>query len=239
MTLRMARFDRVRTFLRIGVLAFFGIFSVVETARSDHLLVLTTHIPGLHETDLSGEYDQKILQAAETAGIEVEILLLPFTRMTTEFAVCENCCASPCVELASADYCAGAQFSEPWNSASLHIFTRKHSGAVSALDNLDGKPVGLEFGSPVARDMIEEAGATHVAFDDLGSGFQMLKLGRVDAILAWVLDVLVYFDQHQIPVQTYDPNAPLLTVTDRLGCKGQKALDLLKALDPPAPSPTD
>lgn len=72
----------------------------------------------------------------------------------------------------------------PLTQISLSVFTLKERAVPSDLRDLRNMKVGVLRGHILPEEMLKEAGAKVVLFDNLKNGFGMLKLRRVDAIFS-------------------------------------------------------
>ncbi|QDG78006.1 transporter substrate-binding domain-containing protein [Labrenzia sp. PHM005] len=202
------------------------------SVSADTVTLYTAELPGLHQSDGSGKYDVFLNKAAAVAGVDLKIIYWPVARAITAFQNCENCCANPCTQAPGIDYCEGANLSKPLSVSRLYVFTGSSKDPISDLATLKGKTVGKLQGMQIG-EAVPAAGSNLIEIADIASALQMLDLGRLDAFAAWTPDIFNYLSQNNLPPLSYVAEAPVLTVSEHLGCKGltgQKLIDAANAL---------
>jgi hypothetical protein len=184
-------------------------------AARAQVTVLGTEIAGLHQSNLAGEYD-KIVGNVKDATVKV----LPAARAFAEFAKCADCCISPAnknpvfYEFAGNAYVA----SKPMNLARIFIFSAPGKKAVSGLDALKGKKVGLRAGLAYGTRIDRAADFAKDFSPSAEASIKKLQLGRVDYLLEWTPDMDFAFQSLNMPPLPH-AGQPVEVHEDSVVCK--------------------
>ena len=174
-------------------------------------------IPGLHQKDGQGVYDQVISKVAPNSDVQIDVL--PINRAVDIFKTCENCCYSPGNKDPNFyDYDEAVVETEPMNVAKVFIFSAFNQQPVSDLSNLIGRPVGVRHGMPYGSEILD----SDIKFElvnRLHQNFMKLERGRVDAVLAYAPDVFIYLEERGAKYP-YDPSQPAGSHRDGMVCRG-------------------
>jgi len=190
--------------------------SLVPLAAHAQVTVLGIEIAGLHQADKGGDYDKNVVQVKDAI-----LTVLPATRAFAEFAKCSDCCISPAnknpvfYEFNTDAYLA----SKPQNLAKVYIFSPAGAPAVSSLDALKGKKVGIRAGLPYgkriddSKDFIKDPSPTPEA------SIKKLELGRVDYLLEWTPDMEIAFQKLNMKPFPHAEAQPVEVHEDSVLCK--------------------
>ncbi len=178
--------------------------------------VIGVDIEGLHQADKGGDYDKNVVQVKDAT-----LTVLPAVRAFAEFAKCSDCCISPAnknpvfYDFGGAAYLA----SKPQNVAKIYIFSPAGAPAVSSLDALKGKRVGIRAGLPYGKRI---EGATDFSKDPSPSAeasIKKLQLGRVDYLLEWTPDMEIAFQKLNVKPLPHAADKPIAVHEDSVLCK--------------------
>ena len=181
--------------------------------------IIGIDIPGLHQKDGKGEYDQiinRILLNSNRATLKV----LPPARAESAFKNCNNCCFSPANKNPEFyDFGLGYVQTKPMGVAKIYIWTRKGSSAIHNLSDLKGKKVGIRHGMPYGKTF-DNSGLKTESVSTINSNILKLKKGRIDAFIAYVPDAYAAYSEMGIEPQTHAKDKPLAIHEDSLICRG-------------------
>ncbi len=190
--------------------------ALVPALAGAEVTVLGIEIEGLHASNRSGDYD-KIIGNVKDTKITVE----PAARAFGEFAKCANCCISPAnknpvfYEFNTDAFVA----SKPMGVAKIYIFSPAGKEAVSSLDALKGKKVGLRAGLPYGERIEQAKDFTKDSSPSAEASIKKLQLGRVDYVLEWTPDMDFAFEKLKMEALPHASNEPVETHDDTVLCK--------------------
>lgn len=130
-------------------------------------------------------FDIELMQAiADTAGLDVEVVVTGFEALTSGTAMATGQCDVAASAMTITEGRAeNVDFSDPYYDA-LQSLLVPTDGDIATIDDLEGKTVGVQSGTTgemYAQENVE--GATITAFENPGDLFVALESGQVDAIL--------------------------------------------------------
>jgi len=192
--------------------------------------ILSFEIPGLHQKDGEGSYD-KIIKALIYPEEEINILLVPPARAKSQFAQCLNCCLSPSNKNPDFyDYGDDVVETLPMNLAKVYIFTRRFTKEIrNGIEGLKGKVVGVRRGMPYGKRFYS-ANLNLDTVSTLSQNFAKLDRERVDAVVAYVPDAYVFFDEMDMRGYPHAIDYPISIHPDAMVCRGVSE-DFLKAFN--------
>lgn len=177
-------------------------------------------IPGVLETNKSGDYDKILQKIAEAGEVPVNYAVLPAARLEDEFKAGSLDCIFP---LDARFWDGSEKFNtEPINVAKIYLFSKAGDGPYTSLDALKGKTVGVRNGisyGPKAKTTVVKFDA--VADDD--KNVQKLNAGRIAAFLSFVPDMWFWAKDKKQALPNFDPKQPLDTHKDAFLCRDSKA----------------
>lgn len=207
------------------LLAFVCLISLFVSSHAE-VSIYALNIPGLHQKDGNGEYDNIIHKAVVRSG-KAKVIVLPPARAESEFSNCTNCCISPANKNPDFyDYGADAIETAPMSIAKVYIFTGKGKKQINNLDALKGKKVGARIGMPYGKK-IDASGIKLKLVSEIQTNIKKLNSGRIDAFVAYVPDAYAAFETLNIPVYPHDKENPIAIHPDSLVCRGTGA-DFIK-----------
>lgn len=112
---------------------------------------------------------------------------------------------------------SGFVYSYPLGKFSFHIFTLAEEPPIASIKELRGMVVGHIKGHEVYLDPVLEGELELEAVRSEAQAVQMLKMGRLDALIAAIPDIRPYLDR-----LSYAPGHPLLESFDRINCHDTK-----------------
>lgn len=193
-------------------------FMFVCSANAE-VKVIALDIPGLHQKDGKGAYDEVITKSVVNSG-KAKIVILPPARAEAEFTKCTNCCLSPANNNPEFyDYGDEVVVTKPMDTAKVYIFTGKGKAVLSSLDSLKGKKVGARIGMPYGKTF-DNSGIEAKLVSEIGTNIKKLDSGRIDAFIAYVPDAYIAFEKLNVPAYPHDKANPIAIHPDSLVCKG-------------------
>ena len=192
------------------------IFSTVTLAEVN---IYAIDIPGLHEKNGGGIYDNLINEALVSEG-KASLKVLPPARAEHSFANCTNCCISP-ANLNSEFYDFGSDVvqTEPMGIAKIHIFSQPGAPVLTSLEELKGKKVGIRHGMPYGKSF-DGAGLKTVEITKIANNIAKLEAKRIDVMVAYVPDAYDAFSAEGKKPFPHAKDAPIAVHPDALVCKG-------------------
>jgi len=178
-------------------------------------------IPGVLETNHSGDYDKILKKVGMAGGMPMSYAVLPAARLEDEFKAGSLDCIFP----VDARFWGGSEKlnTEPLNVAKIYIFSKAGDGPYTNLDALKGKTVGVRNGISYGP----KANTTAVKFDpvaDDDKNVQKLNAGRIAAFLSFVPDMWFWSKDSKQALPNYDPKQPFDTHKDAFPCRDSKAV---------------
>ena len=200
-------------------ISFLGLFCIPYSPLFAEVIIIGIEIPGLHQMDGAGAYDQIITETLIKPGLATLEVYSP-VRAKKLFAKCQNCCLSP----ANKDpefYEFGKDIvqTDRINTAKIYIFVNKGQQPISRLEDLQDKTVGIRRGMPYGKGF-EKAKLETLIIINLEQHIRLMQIGRIDAFLAYVPDAYKMFRQLGIAPYPHDAFNPVGVVPDRLVCRG-------------------
>lgn len=159
-----------------------------------------------------GPYQQILIEAARRSGVSLNEHVYPLKRAVKAFTSKEVLVIYGMTS-AVVDQIGDEQIltSYPLGVYKLFVFTRKGSAAISSVEQLKGLRVGGVIGYEAYYQTLLAYGVKldYVGNEDLQ--FKKLSVGRIDAIVGFMPDWLVFAD-----TLIYDPNFPISVGYDYL-----------------------
>ncbi len=185
-----------------------ALVAFMASASAQEIRVVSMEIgDNLQTVDSPGLYGEMISHVLKNAGVDYEFRVYPFKRALREFFRGDADC------MWALDSRMLRQFgkkderlldSEALFTSTQHVFMPPGTHAISSLNDLDGKRVGLHFHSNLLEAM-ERTSANLVKVNDETTKITMLINNRVDAIIAWIPDALVAFHDEGVDPAWINP----------------------------------
>jgi ABC-type amino acid transport substrate-binding protein len=176
--------------------------------------VAAPNLANLIEPDGSGIYQRLMARALEPLDVKVEPVFYPYRRALRMFEESRVDCLLSLTDVVRRRIGSDAiVYSYPLGRFSFHIFTLAEDPPIESLEALEGRVVGsikgheLYLGPTIKGDMALESVPSEA------QAVQMLKMGRLDALIAALPDIRPHLDG-----LSYDPDRPLLESYDRINC---------------------
>ena len=218
----------------ISVFCLFYFFASVVSLYAD-VKIFAIEIPGLHQKDGKGVYDQ-ILQETVIKNNLATIKLYPPARAESMFSKCKNCCFSPANKNPEFyDYGDDIVQTDPMNIAKIYIFVKKGQAPINRLEDLKGKKIGVRTGMPYGKSF-DNAKLKTQAVPKLELNIKKVQIGRIDAFVAYIPDAYNAFRGLGIEPLPHDVAKPVAVHPDSLVCRNvqpefiDKFNELLKEL---------
>ncbi|WP_028299153.1 transporter substrate-binding domain-containing protein [Oceanospirillum beijerinckii] len=202
-------------------------YTCVVSAQAEQIPLYAFDIPGIHERSHSGAYDRVVKKINSTTA-RLELTVLPAQRAIHRFLHCERCCLSP-VNGNSEFYSFSEQSDlnlvnlPAINMAMPYVFTDYNTPPVLTLSSLAEKSVALRRGLPFGQTFFQRARALNIQLvfvDSLDVAFNMLKQGRVSAVVAYTPDAYLYFKEKDIAPYPHEATHPVVVHPDSFLCRG-------------------
>jgi len=203
--------------LKIFILSCLVILSPLLKAQS--VTLYTQLIPGLFQTDKQGVYDQ-VIQLSTPSAYPLIHKVLPNNRAFREFQECQNCCYSPSnLNSNFYNFSENIKSTKAINTAKAFIFSHHTSRPYNKLNQLKGKTVGLERGMNYGK-AVENGNFRPSITNSLLQNFNMLKIERIDAVIAYAPDIYQAFKEIDKTFFQFDIKQPIAVHEDALVCRG-------------------
>lgn len=181
--------------------------------------IISMDIPGLHQSDGQGEYDQIISSSVVASGM-ASLKIVPPARAEVSFSKCTNCCLSPANKNPEFyDYGDDTVMTKPMATAMVLVFTAAGSEPVTSLEQLKGKRVGIRRGM-VYGSTVDNAGLKTNETNTISANIKKLNAGRLDAFIAYSPDVYTAFEEMGMEPLPHAKENPIAVHPDALVCKG-------------------
>lgn len=192
----------------------------LSSLSSGEIIVLTQEIPGVHQKDGLGAYDT-ILKQFHFPSETLVIKQVPPARAESIFSQCSNCCLSPANKNPDIhSYKEDVFETLPMNVAKVYIFSQRGQGVIiKGIDALKHKAIGVRRGMNYGK-RFANAGLSLEAVDSLAQNFGKLEKKRLDAVVAYIPDAYILFNQEKIKPFPHSIHHPITIHNDALICRG-------------------
>lgn len=151
-------------------------------------------------------FDVDIAEAlAEKMGVEVDIQSSPWNGIIAALAGgrFDACICSMSV---TEERQKAVDFTDPYYSAGLSVWVQESTDDISSIDDLSGKQVGSTLGETGNQWAVEngEGKWRNQTFQGLPDMMNALTTGRVDAMIADDVPVLVAMQENELPIKMVD-----------------------------------
>ncbi|MGM0569885.1 substrate-binding periplasmic protein [Marinobacter sp.] len=178
------------------------------------LSVAVPRIQHLLTVDDSGVYQQLMTMALQDSGISLDQRFLPYKRALHEFELGEvDCIYSFTRVLETRLGPDNLVYTYPLGMFRFHLFTRPGEATLTSVADTAGKSIGGISGHDVYLAPFMEQGMAPDWVRTESQAVEMLRLGRLDAIIAALPDMHPFTDQ-----LVYAADQPLMEDFDRLNC---------------------
>jgi len=199
-----------------GIRAFWAIlmlWSGAGIALADNLPIYALEITGLYQADGRGAYDQILVQAAP----DTQIIRTSAAQAFSHFEKCTDCCLSPAnTQPEFYPYQQGFIQTNPINLADIYIWSPPGMPVIDNIDALIGKRVGARIGFPYGKTIEQKLNLQRVA--NIETNIYLLESGRLDAMIEYVPDAYVIFDNLGKTPFPHHQGAPILSHQDAILC---------------------
>lgn len=180
--------------------------------------IIGYEIPGLHQQDKAGVYDQ-ILQKVVIADGMAILDVYPPARAERTFKNCQNCCITPVNNNPEFyDFVGNVVSTAAINHARIYIFSPPGSEPFHSLSQLNDKVIGTRFGMPYGKTF-NSADLKKIEVSDLGEHISLMKLGHIDAFLAYAPDIYDMFKEEGVTPYPHVESQPYALHPDTLVCR--------------------
>lgn len=180
--------------------------------------IIAYEIPGLHQQDKNGAYDN-VLQKVVVADGLATLDILPPARAERTFETCQNCCITPVNNNPEFyDFTEDVVATAPINHARIYIFSPPGSPTVNSLTELKDKVIGTRFGMPYGNSF-DAFKLDKIEVYDLHEHLSLMKLGHIDAFIAYAPDIYDTFKDLGIPPYPHNRKQPYAIHPDTLVCR--------------------
>ena len=175
-------------------------------------------IPGLHQKDGNGVYDQ-VIGALQKEGVETKLSVMPPNRAFKMLENCASCCVSPANKSAEFyEYGQDYVTTDAMFTAKIFAWTLPDTPPISDLSDLKGKKVGARTGMPYGKS-IDKSGVKLALVPTIETNIKKLKSGRIDAFIAYTPDAFTAFENSGEAVFSHANQKPLAEHPDQVLCK--------------------
>ncbi len=176
--------------------------------------VATPTLANLIEPDGSGAYQRLLERAFQAPEVAFEPAFYPYRRALQIFEESRVDCLFSLTDVVRRRVGdEGLIYSYPLGKFRFHVFTLAGASPVESLDELNGQVVGYIKGHEVYLAPVLEGGIGVQPVRSEAQAVEMLRMGRLDALIAAVPDMRPYLDR-----LGYSPELTLLEGFDRLNC---------------------
>jgi hypothetical protein len=199
--------------MRLVVAAVMGVLACAPAQSAPKVVAMA--IPGVFETDKSGDYD-KVFARMQAGGAAVDYAVLAPGRAEAEFRERKFACFVPF----DVRFWSGAEKlvnSQPVNVAKIYLFSRPGEGPYTSLDQLKGKRLGARRGLPYGPKL-GSSGLTPELVNEDDQNVQKLAAKRIDAFLAYVPDMWLWAAEKKQPLPNHAKDQPFEVHNDALLC---------------------
>ena len=200
-------------------ISFLALLSISPSPLFAEVMIIGIEIPGLHQRDGTGDYDQLITETVIKSG-QATLEVYPPAGAKYNFSNCQNCCFSPVTKNPEFfEFSEDFTQTDPINIAKIYIFVNKGQQPISRLEDLRNKRVGIRFGTPYGKNF-EEANLTTYTVYKIERHIRLIQNGHIDAFMAFVPDAYKMFRELNLEPFPHDVSRPIAVMRDRLVCKG-------------------
>ncbi len=193
------------------------------SARSNAELAFeVVEIPGVANIDKTGPYIDVLTRISNIIGLDVSIKVSPVKRAVKNYTADRSSCLFP----TSAEMItqnggnpADSIFSIPVNRAHQHIFSDTSNRSVlKSIADLKGLNIAHRRGWQIPVEISSNKTINlHTAENDF-SLYAMLKNNRVDAIIGWLPDFNLMYEENQLEPLSFDNDLVLFKAEEQIGC---------------------
>ena len=186
------------------------IFFALPVFSAEKYLFGTFQIPLMVEDENNGVFIELTREIARRAGIDIEITIMPPGRTLLSFQENKIAAIFPVLD---ASFPEGSDYIKPDEIIYIKsdfIFTKKEEPLLKTMDELEGKRVGITFGYPYVKELIENKSINIDSAKSDVLNVNKLTLGRIDAFVVEEKTGLKAFEEAgQKELAQYDPETPI------------------------------
>lgn len=185
-----------------------------STQEPAPIIISTLDIEGLIGTPADARYNRLLNAVADDLGVPVDVRTVPGRRLERQFNILGKGCLFP-------EYRAPERSdiirSAPFNQATVHIVTLATVGRSQPPRSIAGLRVGIVSG--YMYDFVDLSQASAVSsVESEAQNMQLLRFGRVDAILSYFPDLPLAVKDYEMAALAYDPAHRLFVYPERFAC---------------------
>lgn len=191
---------------------------IAPVAVSADIRLAVPHITSLLEADSSGVYQRLVNQALAEIPFSVQQKFYPYKRALRSFEHSNADCVYSFTDVLEKEFGENNVIASfPLGKFSFYLFTRKGETALTSMNELSRGRVGGVIGhESYLREIMENLDdVLWVTGDE--QNLEMLRLGRINAMIAAIPDIRPYLDN-----LSYAPEYPLLVGYDRITCRNNE-----------------
>lgn len=178
--------------------------------------VAVYHLEGLHTAQTDGAYD-KVLKKIKAQGVDFSLHFSPIIRAKHNFKNKIDDCLCPS-DASGSFFPFPTVQSTPINYAKAYIFTRKNEPAISNIQELEGKKIGVRKGMFVDESFAQEVQFEIEQVRDLELNYKKLQAKRIDAFVAYTPDIWNLLGDRELANLNYDSKLSLFTHAESMVC---------------------
>jgi hypothetical protein len=192
-------------------------------------VIIIPEIPRYYQADGNGTYQKLMREILRRSGESAELLNFPLSRATVMFDRDKNSCYPVSLKLA-VDVLGYKLIAtgESINRFKMVIATLKGNAVISSFEQIRNRSISALPTTDLAAYGYTGSPLTVRYVDTHDQGLELLKAGKVDAMLGSVADLIPYKDKLH-----YDAANPIYSVDESLVCHPGAASEVfLKKADP-------
>ena len=207
---------------------FAGLLLVLSCQANDRFIVLP-EIEPFYGADGQGAYNKILAEIGRRSGIDIRIESYPLARAVLVFSSDPDSCYI--VSAGMAEHLLGLKFvenAERLNTGKVVFATPQSSNTPTSLSEFRNANIAILIGEPLALYDLDDLNINFQEVRSHEQSIKLLELGRVDAIMGSMVELIPYADglalHEQIPITTYRE-----TITCH---SSQASRNFLRQLDP-------
>lgn len=187
-------------------------------------------VDGLFDENGGGIYGSLLQEAINSTAFDATLIRRPIARILRDLEECEECCAAPVNDNPEFHHYPGTAVSTPFSIASAVVFSRPGARVIKKLAELSELKVGATQGMRYGIT-IERAGVIDVRSPSVAANINLLSRGRLDAMIAYIPDAYLAFEQLGLEPFPHAYEHPLVVHEDALVCKGSAGRQFVSLLN--------
>jgi len=192
-------------------------------------IIIIPEIPRYYQNDGSGDYQQLMREILKRSGQSARLVNFPLSRATVKFDKNKHACYPVSLELA-VDVLRYKLIAtgEAINRFKIVIATLRGTAMITSFKQIRGRRIAALPTADLAAYGYSASSLTVRYVNSHDEGLELLKAGKVEAILGSVGDLIAYRDR-----LNYEDADPIYAVDERIVCHpGAASEAFLKKIDP-------